>query len=314
MSIKLMALVWDSGPSDRTEAFVLLALADYANDDGECWPSIESLAKRTRMTDRGVRKAVSRLREGGWITVQAGGGRRVSNLYTVRKEMFSATRDDLQNPEHGSITLNTVPGNEGDETLNTDTETLNTVPETLNVVPETLNTVQPNLQEPPLNPQRSEGRGAQALAPSPQSDPGDRVPERWPSDSRHSGGDVQAAFEVFNVAADKCGWPRVQSINASRRKKMAQRLKEAGGIEGWQYAISKAKASPFCNGSNNRGWRVNIDFLLQPSSFAKLMEGNYDQRAGEPHRSNREAAASDTLRYQLDVVGRTRPSPTEGIF
>jgi hypothetical protein len=34
--------------------------------------------------------------------------------------------------------------------------------------------------------------------------------------------------------------------------------------------------SAFCRGENDRGWRADFDFLLQPKSFTKLLEGAYD--------------------------------------
>lgn len=39
MSIKIMSSIWESGPSDMGERFVLLAIADHANDDGLAYPS-----------------------------------------------------------------------------------------------------------------------------------------------------------------------------------------------------------------------------------------------------------------------------------
>lgn len=37
MSIKIMAQIWEHGPEKQAERFVLLAIADYANEYGECW-------------------------------------------------------------------------------------------------------------------------------------------------------------------------------------------------------------------------------------------------------------------------------------
>lgn len=84
MSIKWMAFVWDHGPSDRAERFVLLALADFANDDGECWPSVDGIARKTCMTERGCQKIIRRLEDTGWIVVDAGLGRRNCNIYKLK--------------------------------------------------------------------------------------------------------------------------------------------------------------------------------------------------------------------------------------
>lgn len=41
-----------------TEKMVLLCLCDHANDDGQCWPSMNRLAAKCSLTDRTVRKAI----------------------------------------------------------------------------------------------------------------------------------------------------------------------------------------------------------------------------------------------------------------
>lgn len=81
MSNKLLTWVWDHGPSDRTEMIVLAALADQANDAGVSWPSVETIARRCRMTDRSLRRVLRRLEEGGWLTTTERPGR--SSVYRI---------------------------------------------------------------------------------------------------------------------------------------------------------------------------------------------------------------------------------------
>jgi len=90
MSIKLMSAIWENGPLASSDRFVLLALADYANDAGECWPSVVSIQRRTQMSDRGVQKIIRRLESDGWLTVLTGNGRKGCNRYLIK------------NPEHRS--------------------------------------------------------------------------------------------------------------------------------------------------------------------------------------------------------------------
>lgn len=84
MSIRLMDDLWQHGPDSHVDLMVALALADYADEKGKCWPSIASLAGKCRMSERGVRNAIGRLVAGGWLVVQRGGGRSCSNGYLVR--------------------------------------------------------------------------------------------------------------------------------------------------------------------------------------------------------------------------------------
>ena len=63
---------------------VLLALADCANDDGRCWPSLAYLADRSRMTRRSVQRAIKGLVRDGHIEMESNAGPSGVNLYRVR--------------------------------------------------------------------------------------------------------------------------------------------------------------------------------------------------------------------------------------
>jgi hypothetical protein len=66
MSIKLMTAVWGMKLT-HTDKLVLLALADNANDEGLCWPSIRTLCKKTCLSERGVQASIGRLIETGTL-------------------------------------------------------------------------------------------------------------------------------------------------------------------------------------------------------------------------------------------------------
>lgn len=100
MAIRIISQVWETGPAGQSECFVLLALADYANDEGECWPSIEGIARKCRLSERGVRKILRRLEEDGWITTEVGGGRHGCNKYIVNPEPRSPL--STVSPRNGS--------------------------------------------------------------------------------------------------------------------------------------------------------------------------------------------------------------------
>jgi hypothetical protein len=84
MSIKIMSMVWDDGPNDKAEVLILLAIADFCNDAGECWPAVSTIAGKARMSERGAQKIIARLVDAGWLEVEAGGGRRNCNLYRIK--------------------------------------------------------------------------------------------------------------------------------------------------------------------------------------------------------------------------------------
>lgn len=85
MSIRIMAAVWESGPEAQGDLLVMLALADWCNDQGECWPSMAGIAEKARLSDqRSARRIVRRLEASGWIEIDAGGGRHGCNKYVLK--------------------------------------------------------------------------------------------------------------------------------------------------------------------------------------------------------------------------------------
>jgi len=92
MSIKLMSDIWDHGPASTSDRFVLLALADYANEAGECWPSIVSIRRRTCLSERGVQTVIRRLEADGWLTILTGNGRKGCNRYLIKNPAANASR------------------------------------------------------------------------------------------------------------------------------------------------------------------------------------------------------------------------------
>lgn len=83
----------------------------------------------------------------------------------------------------------------------------------------------------------------------------------------------QQLAEIWN---SHCGdLPRCKGIGVKRRAAMMRRIKEHPDPLVWLDAIKRIAASDFCRGDNNRGWRANIDFLLQPDTLLKVQEGSY---------------------------------------
>lgn len=106
--------------------------------------------------------------------------------------------------------------------------------------------------------------------------------------------DMQAAFELYNVTAEKAGLPKCQVLSQKRKSHLKLRLKECGGIDGWKVALEKVAGSSFLTGGGPKGWRASFDFLMQESSFIKLMEGTYDDRksTSKPKTSAHDALAA----------------------
>ncbi len=66
MSYVYTTIAWKA-PLRTAVKFVLVSLADQANDDGICWPSVAKLCDRVAMTDRGVQRVLSDLVDQGYL-------------------------------------------------------------------------------------------------------------------------------------------------------------------------------------------------------------------------------------------------------
>lgn len=81
MSIKLVSLVWDSEyakfrrntkggwTKSHAKLLVMLKLADHASDDGDCYPSQLTIAKRCGVSERDVKRVIKELHKDGKITI-----------------------------------------------------------------------------------------------------------------------------------------------------------------------------------------------------------------------------------------------------
>ena len=84
MSVKIMSAVFENEELGPTERLIMLALADHADDEGRCYPSIARLCRRTGLKERAIQNNVKTLSQKGYLTVDYGGGRNNANLYIVR--------------------------------------------------------------------------------------------------------------------------------------------------------------------------------------------------------------------------------------
>jgi len=101
-----MTKVWDTECESHTQKLVLLALADNANDQGVCWPSIPTIAKKCSLTDRAVYAQIEALQSRNLVGVDSGGGVK-NNTYHI----FPAKEKIVITPERRSPPpLNTVQG------------------------------------------------------------------------------------------------------------------------------------------------------------------------------------------------------------
>lgn len=89
MSIKLMSRVWESDlPAEQK--YILLKLADYADDDGaRVYPSVATVARLTGVSERTVQRQLSAMRESGLLEVLEKATQHTPTHYLIRGDKLS---------------------------------------------------------------------------------------------------------------------------------------------------------------------------------------------------------------------------------
>lgn len=86
MSIEIMQEVWKHAPVDQGSLLILLALADSADEKSRtCYPGMDSLAKKSRLSRRQVITCIQNLEKLGIIEVRRYGSPIKTNLYKIRR-------------------------------------------------------------------------------------------------------------------------------------------------------------------------------------------------------------------------------------
>ena len=86
--------------------------------------------------------------------------------------------------------------------------------------------------------------------------------------------------QIADMYNDTCvSFPRLTSLSEARKKAIKARLK-VYSLEDFKRLFEKAEASTFLKGGNNRNWTATFDWLIKDTNMAKVLDGNYDDRAG----------------------------------
>lgn len=246
--------IWAWAQVDRCESasqfLVLLKLADMAHDDGKVWPSHAYLAKKTKLSERTVRAAISAMDGTLLRTVPRAGKTDIIWLSLTSVTIEPTTREEMEAGPRGRPKK--TPANDAQ-------------PRQI-----TTATPAPVADEPQIEPSNQNKRAIALVAST-----GDQS-------------EAKQAFDAYNALAEdlisslKANGREplaatARKLNDVRRRSLNARLKEVGGIEGWRLVLQIVRESAFLNGSTRHQFGLNLDFLLQPSSFTKLIEGFYSK-------------------------------------
>ena len=117
--------------------------------------------------------------------------------------------------------------------------------------------------------------------------------------------DFAAIKAYWNTKHDQSGsaMRRLTLMSDQRKSNVRARIREYGGdVQKVYKAIDKAMASDFMNGKNGKGWVASFDWMMCPTNFPKVLEGNYDNE--QPAGSQQPQAAAKAQ----DPSATERPS------
>lgn len=98
---------------------------------------------------------------------------------------------------------------------------------------------------------------------------------------------------------------KVKGWNRARQKSADLRWKENPSTEYWTEIVRSIASSPFCLGTNDRSWRADFNWLLQPDVHLKVSEGRYSARRpsqAETFQTPEEFARQEAARLQAELA------------
>jgi hypothetical protein len=235
MSTIIMSLCWPLQGMSGPQKAVLISLADNANDEGVCWPSVARIAERTCLAERTVQGAIKWLGQASILSVRERMGR--STMYTLTPAAYAPPQD-----------MHPAPDAQAPPQLTTKTPAAD--------APRTV--IEPS-SEPPL----LVGGDQPAKVSKP----------KCPS---------QAIVDLFNKTLPRL--PQVAMLTKDRVTKIAARWNESPvhqDLDFWAEFFALVASSSFLMGEGEgrdgaKPFRATFDWLIKPSNFVKVVEGNYN--------------------------------------
>lgn len=246
MSVKAMAWALEQSTENPVDKLILIALGNYADDADQCFPSRRTLARIAMCSLDTVDRAIKRLEAAGMIRKEARQGARglTSNAYELCMDPSRNLRPLSEAQDDKTLAADVrLPQPQIAATL--------AAPDAATLAAKAAATYEP-LLEPSIEPSKT---------PLP--------PKGGPSPM-----DALRAFENYNALALRIGIPQASKLTPDRQRKIIARLRDYD-LEGWDRALANIERSSFLTGTNDRGWRASLDWLLSPMKFAGVHDGGY---------------------------------------
>lgn len=87
MSVHASAYVWEHSQQKGTELLLMLAIADIAHKNGVAFPSVATLARFIRMSDRNTTRVLKKLERSGELEIRRNAGPHGTHLFRIRMDV-----------------------------------------------------------------------------------------------------------------------------------------------------------------------------------------------------------------------------------
>jgi hypothetical protein len=241
-------------------------LMQYAGENGECFPSLETIAKEI-----GVKE---------WMAHQY-----IKEL--IKFNLIQSKRRGL-----GKTNIYVFIWNEWIECKNQDLPQLLNCEEPHCEKPQITNREEPKMlkcEEPHANRIRlieSEEKNQKELKPMSfckdelNSEP--IIPSNKPINKEDRVEDKKICDEVvtlYNRVAEYCSIPKIQVLTDARKKLILERNKQLKQMGmGWERYLDIVRSSSFLIGTAT-DFKANFDFILNKTKFIKIIEGQYNDNS-----------------------------------
>ena len=253
-----MAAVWQGSRHSGSELLMLLAIADFSDDQGRAFPSISRLAVKCRTKPRYAMRLLASLLASGELEVRKGKGMQgpggTTNLYRIALNRLAP-----QAVTPGALVTQSALVTQG---------AAGSEPEDRKVV--SLGSHEPSLnhQEPSIQSKRHPKTSAcphrellKMFAAKVGELPHPR-PETW--------------IESKSGEAMAARWAWVTTATRENGERYAET--PADGLAWFEKFFDRVAVSDFLTGRDGKWTKCSLHWLVKKDNFAKVVDGNYSDR------------------------------------
>lgn len=240
MSFDALAWAAKQKPGNLAAKMCLLALANYANDAGEAYPSTAAIAEFGDMNHKTATVALDRLEALGLISDTGRKSGRSGQIKVYRLNLQSHPKTEAsQNRE--------PPKFSGKATQK-------------RVVEDPQKRVTDTVREPVKEPVNDDANASEA--PRAEIDEGSEQKLK-----------PEHVVEAWNDLADRIGRPKIRALTPERRQAVKARI-NGYSVDDFQEVLTNIERSPFLSGEKGRF--CTFDWITKKANFQKILEGNYN--------------------------------------